>query len=286
MPFLLSRGAKNIPAEVQRWQYFLLKNGFDQVGRIDGDFGEKTELATKYLQLKQGFKPTGSLDKATLDAVGTLGYTVLPDKYYKERSGPNWPPKPPGTKSPSNKWRNDRFKCFKFTQLARQFRSDAESIVIGGSCDGAYADWVKQYIVDIDIKQLRFAAGYPGYFRCHRFAADHFIALFEAWQKADLLHLIVRYEGCFVPRYKRRQSPGNAAQPERQSSEVDKLSNHSFGSATDMNYAQNEFPAIPALCGQFGSTREMVEPAAALGFYWGGYFKDGNHFELARLPGG
>jgi hypothetical protein len=31
MPFLLSRGGKNVPAEVQRWQYFLLKKGFTQV---------------------------------------------------------------------------------------------------------------------------------------------------------------------------------------------------------------------------------------------------------------
>ena len=65
---------------------------------------------------------------------------------------------------------------------------------------------------------------------------------------------------------------------------MDRLSNHAFGSAMDMNYAQNEFPAQPALCGEFGSTRELVEPAAALGYYWGGYFEDGNHFELARLP--
>jgi hypothetical protein len=98
-----------------------------------------------------------------------------------------------------------------------------------------------------------------------------------------LLHLILHYEGCFVPRYKRHQSPGDAAQPIRHSADVDQLSNHSFGSAIDMNYAQNPFPAEPALCGEVGSTRELAEPAAALGFYWGGYFEDGNHFELAKI---
>jgi hypothetical protein len=284
MPFLLSRGGKNIPAEVQRWQYFLLKKGFPQTGKIDGDFGEKTEKATRFFQVAQGLKASGSLDKATLDAARALGYTVLPDNYYKNRSKLEWPSKPRDPESPSNVWRNKQFKCFKFTQLARKFRPYAESIVIGGSCDGRYADWIKQYIVEIGIKQLGFAIGYPGYVRCHRVAADYFVALFEAWEKADLLHLIVRYEGCFEPRYKRRKSPpGGAAQPERRSADVDRLSNHAFGSAMDMNYAQNEFPAQPALCGEFGSMRELVEPAAALGFYWGGYFEDGNHFELARV---
>jgi hypothetical protein len=91
MPFLLSRGGKNIPAEVQRWQYFLLKKGFPQTGKIDGDFGEKTEKATRFFQVAQGLKASGSLDKATLDAARALGYTVLPDNYYKNRSKPEWP---------------------------------------------------------------------------------------------------------------------------------------------------------------------------------------------------
>jgi hypothetical protein len=173
--------------------------------------------------------------------------------------------------------------CFTFKQLDRRHRSDPESIVIGGSCDGRFADWTRQFIVDIEVKQLRFAKGYQGYIRCHTIAAPYLLALFEAWEKADLLHLIARHEGCFVPRYKRRQSPGDAAQSERQSVDVDQLSNHSFGSAIDMNYEQNTFPNEPALCGHFGSTRELVGPAAAVGFYWGGYFKDGNHFELADL---
>jgi Putative peptidoglycan binding domain/D-alanyl-D-alanine carboxypeptidase len=283
MPFRLSRGGKNVPAEVQRWQYFLQKKGFTQVGKIDGDFGEKTEKATKFFQVDKQLAATGKLDKATLEAARVSGYTVLADNYYRDRSSPEWPKKPEGAASPTNAWRNRQFKCFKFTQLARQFRPHAESIVIGGSCDNKIEDWVKEYIVDIEVKQLRFALGYRGYVRCHRFAAEFIAALFEAWEKADLLHLLVVYEGCFVPRYKRKQSPGDEPQPERRSVDVDQLSNHSFGSAMDLNYEQNQFPAQPALCGEFGSTRELVAVAWALGFYWGGFFKDGNHFELARI---
>ena len=37
MPFPLTRGDANVLAEVQRWQYFLLKQGFPIVGSIDAD---------------------------------------------------------------------------------------------------------------------------------------------------------------------------------------------------------------------------------------------------------
>jgi hypothetical protein len=39
MPFFLKRGGNNVPLEVQRWQYFLLKQNIPQVGRIDAQFG-------------------------------------------------------------------------------------------------------------------------------------------------------------------------------------------------------------------------------------------------------
>ncbi|QOZ51607.1 peptidoglycan-binding protein [Bradyrhizobium sp. CCBAU 53338] len=189
MSFLLARGAKNVPAEVQRWQYFLLRKGFNQTGGIDAEFGEKTEKATKFFQVAQELKPTGALDARTLEVAAMMGYTVPPDDYYAKRSKASWPSKPEGTASPTNRWRNEQFGCFKFKQLARPYRADAESIVILGSCDGAYSDWIKQNIIDIEVNQLEFAKGYPGYVRCHRLAAAHIASLFSAWEKADLLHL-------------------------------------------------------------------------------------------------
>jgi peptidoglycan hydrolase-like protein with peptidoglycan-binding domain len=64
MPFRLSRGGKNVPAEVQRWQHFLLKKGFTQVGKLDGEFGEKTEKATRFFQVDRQLTATGKLDKS------------------------------------------------------------------------------------------------------------------------------------------------------------------------------------------------------------------------------
>ncbi len=85
MPFLLQRGGKNVPLEVQRWQYFLLKSKIPQAGLIDAQFGAKTEEATKIFQIQHALKPTGRLDAVTLQAAEELGYAVQPDNYYATR---------------------------------------------------------------------------------------------------------------------------------------------------------------------------------------------------------
>ncbi|MBP1846935.1 hypothetical protein J2046_005217 [Rhizobium petrolearium] len=92
------------------------------------------------------------------------------------------------------------------------------------------------------------------------------------------------YEGCFVPRYKRNQAPaGNAGHSIRQSVNVSALSNHSFGSAFDINYVDNQLGQTPALCGSRGSVRELVAAANRLKIFWGGHFNnpDGMHFEIS-----
>lgn len=63
------------------------------------------------------------------------------------------------------------------------------------------------------------------------------------------------------------------------------LSNHSWGTAFDINYAWNCLGALPALRGEKGSVRELVPIAHRHGFYWGGHFsrRDGMHFEVARV---
>ena len=78
-------------------------------------------------------------------------------------------------------------------------------------------------------------------FRTHVKAAPLFAALFAKWEAADLLHLIMSYDGCFVPRYKRGASRAAAAgrrprhQEEHRRRRRAELSNHSFGSAFDIN---------------------------------------------------
>jgi len=284
MPFFLSRGGKNVIAEVQRWQHFLLTQAINQVGAIDGDFGQNSELGTKFFQVSAGVTATGKLDEKTLQAAVARGYGVVPDDYYTSRAGDGFPKKPAKLNSPSDDSRATDFGCFRFLQLA--MRPDAEAIVIKGSCDGSVADWTAANIVQIPVPQLRFAVGFRGTVRCHAKAAPVMQALFAQWEKDNLLHLIRSYEGCFVPRYKRKQaSPMGVGHGLKQSSEVTALSNHSFGSAFDINFPDNQLGVVPAFCGERGSVRELVASANAVGVYWGGHFgnRDGMHFEISKL---
>ncbi len=290
MPFLLSRGGNNnVAAEVQRWQYFLRKQDIPQVGVIDGGFGMNTETATRLFQTRHGIPTTGKLDTRTLDVAQTLNYTVQPNNYYSERASTSYPPRPSDLSGPDNETRNTNFKCFKFIQQAMPPRTDLEAIIIKGSCDSSDGDWETAQIVTIDIPQLKFARGYTGRFRTHRKAAPLFAALFAKWEADDLLHLIMTYEGCYVPRYKRglKQKPPLSGHGLKRSTdpEGDKLSNHSFGTAFDINQSDNSFRKQPAICGQRGATRELVAAANSLGIYWGGHFsvKDGMHFEISKL---
>jgi D-alanyl-D-alanine carboxypeptidase/Putative peptidoglycan binding domain len=289
MPFLLQRGGKNVPLEVQRWQYFLLKNKVTQTGAIDAQFGAKTEEATKIFQIQHALKTTGRLDQPTLDAAQGLGYTVKADNYYADKMTDAYPPRPANLASPSNKSRNAALGCFIFKQLPLANRADPDEIVTQGSCDGKVADWRKTNIVDVEIPQLQFAVGYSGSVRCHSLVAPRLVALFARWEELDLLHLIRAFDGAYVPRYIRGASPSPNGHGSKRSDQVGSLSNHSFGSAFDIdNGDDNGYGKVPVLCPQRGCTRELVGPANDLGFFWGGHFsgttdRDGMHFEFAKF---
>ncbi len=64
------------------------------------------------------------------------------------------------------------------------------------------------------------------------------------------------------------------------------LSNHAYGTAFDINAAQNGLGVEPAAIGKRGCVRELVPLANRHGFFWGGHFskrKDGMHFEVGKL---
>lgn len=286
MAFLLSKGGNNIAAEVQRWQYFLLRRGISQIGRIDSDFGSKTEEATKIFQLQQQLTVNGKVNAATLNAAKALGYTILPDDYYSSRSSVDWPTPPDNLSSPSSAWRNSKFGCFKFIQKASAFRDRPERIVIRGACTGPVSDWTQHNIVEFQSTAFEYAEGFRGYVRTHGKVRESFEELMVQWKNADLLHLVISYAGAFDARYIKGHNPGNAAQPELKSTAATKLSNHAFGSAFDINATENWIGEVPAICGRKGAVRELVAGANASGFYWGGHFGgdriDGMHFELAE----
>ena len=288
MPFLLQRGGRNMPLEVQRWQYFLLRNKITQAGAIDAQFGAKTEEATKVFQVQHSLRVTGQLDEATLEVAQGLGYTVRSNDYYDDKLTRSYPPRPANISSPGNADRNAGLGCFKFKQLSIAHRGDPDEVVTLDSCDGSVADWRAENIIDIQIPQMKFVSGFSGVMRCHRLAAPHILLLFARWEQLDLLHLLRAFDGTYNPRYKRGQSPSTAGHGIKRSSQVSALSNHAFGSAFDINASDNPFGEEPALCSRRGCARELVGPANELGFFWGGHFgsvsnKDGMHFEFAKF---
>lgn len=134
-------------------------------------------------------------------------------------------------------------------------------------------DWRAKSLRGIVVPELAGVKGAPASRKIwvHRLVAGQVQALFRAWAAAEFADLVLTWEGSFAPRFVRGSRTT--------------LSNHSWGTAFDVNYTWNKLATVPALRGAKGSVRELVPLANAHGFYWGGHFSrsDGMHFEVAQL---
>lgn len=136
--------------------------------------------------------------------------------------------------------------------------------------------WLAENIVVLPIPHLaHLNASQPVKMRVHRLAAAHWLELFDAWRAARLTQRILSYDGSFVARYKRGMAGGGA----------ENLSNHSWGTAVDLNARWNRLGTQPAGADKLGTVLPLVSIANDLGFAWGGDFtrQDGMHFELVRI---
>lgn len=244
--------------DVEKWQLFLRGLRYDVVG--SGDFDDLTESATKDFQRRYGLVIDGKVGKYTIAKAITLGFEVEGNDL--DPSG--MIPHPPASLvSPSD---NDREAYFgKFSYRSEPKPGNPENIRILGT-------WENENIVKINIPQLIGVTGAPhtGNVYFHKKMATKTVDLFADWEANGLLHLILTWEGSFVPRFIRNSKT--------------KLSNHAYGSAFDINYEWNKRGATPTLPGLRGSVRELVPIANQHGFFWGGHFngtKDGMHFEFA-----
>lgn len=144
-------------------------------------------------------------------------------------------------------------------------------------------DWASASLVTVDVPQLAQIPGVQvggrtvgagprsGRVALHYRAADAMAWLWDAWERAGLLPLVLTWAGMWCPRFIR----GSSSQ----------LSNHAFGTAFDINAPWNGLRRKPAKRGERGSVLELVPLAEEAGWYWGGSFKsrpDGMHFELGR----
>jgi hypothetical protein len=243
-------------ADVRRWQYFLIGQGLLD-GIADGKFGPATKTASIEFQRLRGLQPDGIVGNKTIGAAMLLGFGVLDDAA-KNKASPNWPPKPRFS-ALNNAGREKLFGKFRYRHTP--VAGNRENITV---LDG----WAAQNIITVQVPQLTAIKGSPRV-QWHRKADAQLVQLWKDWESAGMLHLVLTWAGSYVPRLIRGSKTT--------------LSNHAFGTAFDINVAWNMLGAVPALAGQKGSVRELVEIAHANGFYWGGHFtrQDGMHFEVA-----
>lgn len=255
---VIKRGYKGEP--VEKWQTFLRGLGFVLV--VDGDFGPKTEAATIEFQKRNGVTPAdGVVGNCTLGAAMAMGYEVLPTGQIEAR---NYPEKPEGLRPITHAERGAKFGSFKFEPAPSADFPEAIRIT----------ERSPEYrIALVHLPQLVGVKGFPtsGRVLFHAAAADSLVKLVEAWKKAGLLHHILTWGGAYFPRYVRGSRTT--------------LSNHSWGTAFDINAAWNGLGRMPAKAGETGSVRELVELAVEHGYFWGGWWGKGKPDEAGRLRG-
>lgn len=256
----IRRGSKG--PVVQAWGEFLRGQGF-LLEPADGNFNVAIEAASKAYQRSRGLPTDGVVGHRTWGQAMADGFELFSDTD-TSKLGPNWPPQPVDLTPAGAASRAQLFGSF--ASKPAPTTNNPEGITILGN-------WVANNITTVSIPQLVGVPGaHPkGLVQIHVKAAPQLTALFCAWEQAGLLHLIKSWGGSWVPRFVRGSRTN--------------LSNHSFGSAFDINAKWNGLRCTPALVGHAGSVRELVPLASQLGWFWGGHYdrKDGMHFEISRL---
>lgn len=121
----------------------------------------------------------------------------------------------------------------------------------------------------------RAGAKFNGKIQFFTAAQAQLLAAFAEIESAGLKDRIISIAGTFNARLIKKPKGGATRTP----------SNHSFGTAFDINSDFNHQGVRPLPTGRRGSVRELVPIFEKHGFRWGGLFKtpDGMHFEVARL---
>lgn len=241
--------------DVRRWQTFLMGQGLFK-GEVNGVFDAETKQSTMDFQRAHFITPyDGIAGDRTFGVAMQLGYSVATDAGNFDESGPNWPPPPAFLPIVTTAMRQQLFGVMTYEPAPTIWNREAIRITNG---------WEKDNIISVSLPVI-------GDVMFHKAAAWQLKQLWTAWEAAGLLELVRSWDGSYVPRFIRGSTTY--------------LSNHAYGTAFDINAKYNPLGAKPALVGQTGSVRKLVELANQWGFWWGGHWgngrTDGMHFEIA-----
>jgi hypothetical protein len=242
-------------------QKFLLGRGFDIL--VDEKFGPKTKTMVARYQAAATLKSDGIVGPVTWGRLLQDGFR--PQNWEKDAGGlqiddrdnPNFPEKPVGGVSPNGLLLFGKG----FTYTPKPIPGMPEYVEPSRA-------WVAENIGTAYIPQLISVKGSPEVRFNVRLIAQ-LEAMFGVWESLGLIHLVKTWDGGNVTRFVRGRN--------------DKLSNHTFGSALDLNARWNPYRAEPALVSETGTVRPLVLAAYKLGFYWGGWYNDGMHFEAYKV---
>ncbi len=240
--------------EVKHWAAFLKKQSL--LAAETAVFDDNLKMATIAFQSSNNLDTDAVVGNNTLNAAKKLGFVDIFTN--------GFPNRPSFSIIGNNEARRSVLGAFEFKPDPAG--DSPEDIVILG-------DWEDKNIVTVVIPQLiPLTHKNTGKARFHKFVVDNAMKLFADWEKEGLLNRITSWDGAHNARFA-RNSKSN-------------LSAHSWGSAFDINAGENPLSKMPALIGQQGCVRELVEIANENGFFWGGHWSspmDGMHFEWANV---
>ncbi|XWN29932.1 MAG: M15 family metallopeptidase [Devosia sp.] len=277
--YTLRRG--HIGTDVLRLQTFLIDQGIPLQFGADGDFGPATLQAVRTFQGNNGLTVDGVFGRGSVTAALPFGYAntgfsePIPRTQAEIQDALRWPDKPDDLQRPNHEVSDNLFGKFRYQPAGTASSPGRIRILDGWVRDNIETAVIPQLVNMVDRQSSSPSLMTNGEIACHRLATPRIQALFAAWETTGLLDRVLYYVGCFNPRLKR-----GATSPVRAN-----LSNHSWGSAFDINSQENWLWEPDAIIGARGCVRELVHVANEEGFYWGGHFgnKDGMHFEIAEL---
>ena len=165
-------------------------------------------------------------------------------------SGVDWPPVDVGVRYITSQERANKYGTF--TYVARPIPGNPEAIQITGMKNfGISRVIVPQSMLDRKVPGIVHNGVYV-----NEKLVDQMSSLFSDWENEGLLDLLLTWDGAYAPRFVRGSKTT--------------LSNHSWGTAFDINAAWNPLGKSGAVVGEKGSVRKLVSLAVKNGFYWGG----------------